>query len=424
MGDQICVKGCGCRCAPKFKTCCRGCATTGVHDRHCLGLPEGGVATSNPFTPHSPPDENPEFSFPAEDAVPGCLLPPRWSNRDIPPIKWGMQCQQFSSFMDACAATRPWDEQVMACGYVNLYALNAELLIPWTRGTGCGIALRMNPLEPLAAELMVSHCWAEDMRECRDALDEFRVQHNISQESVLWFCAFSQYQAGHEDGDVGPTLPEQLTLDPFGSVVRHVSHCLGMVVIHTSKGEIYDRLWCVYEIAEAVRERCKVKVACSLDYVNTGAGNLEAMLRAKTEEAQCRYPNDDEWIRNKITQKLRWQELDRLIFNFRCEALRELTQRHADKLKATILTELKNIQTMPLKEKKESAKVKKESVCLTKPPSSGVAKAAEGEKKQEGVIQRLCSTLTTLFAPPPTLVEAHEEATVSWHGSGNHIGKS
>ena len=98
-------------------------------------------------------------------------------------------------------------------------------------------------MEALAAELMVSHCWAEDMTECRDALDEFRVQQNISQDSVLWFCAFSQYQAGDEAGDVGPTIQEQLNHDPFGVVVKHVASCHGMVVVHTSRAEIYSRLW-------------------------------------------------------------------------------------------------------------------------------------------------------------------------------------
>ena len=53
----------------------------------------------------------------------------------------------------------------------------------------------MNPLEALAAELMVSHCWAEDITECQEALDDYRVVNSISAESVLWFCAFSQYQA-------------------------------------------------------------------------------------------------------------------------------------------------------------------------------------------------------------------------------------
>ena len=359
-----------------------------------------------------PPGENPTMEMPLPDLadqVPSCLMAPRWSNRDVPPVKWGMRCRQFSDFLDACRATFSWEKEMSDSGYVNLYALNRDLLIPWTSQTGCGIALRMNPMEALAAELMVSHCWAEDMAECKDALDEFRVQQNISQDAVLWFCAFSQYQAGHLAGDVGPTLPEQLTLDPFGVVVKHVSNCLGMVVVHTSREEIYSRLWCVYEIAEAKMSGCKVKVACSLEYVNAGAGNLAEILQPHTEKASCRYQDDENWIRSKIEEKMKWPDLDHLIFNFRYQALRELIQRHADKLKSSIASEIKNICVMaPRREKKQSTKVKQE-VCLTRPPSSGVAKA---EEKKGGAVQRFCSIFTSIFSPPPTLVEKTEETAV------------
>lgn len=421
MSEKLCDKGCGCQVAKGFKTCCKGCATRGVHDGRCLGPPVQGY---NPIsTVIGAPDENPEMTLPAGigDEVPSCLPPARWSNRDVPPVKWGMRCKQFSDFLRACSLTQSWDEEVKGSGYVNLYALNGRLLINWTRQTGCGIALRMNPMEPLAAELMVSHCWAEDMQECKDALDEFRVQQNISQDAVLWFCAFSQYQAGHEPGDVGPTIPEQLALDPFGVVVAHVSSCLGMVVVHTSRAEIYSRLWCVYEIAEAVKSGSKVKVACSLDYVNTGAGNLAEMLQARTEEARCKFSDDEQLIRDKITQKMRWMELDRMIFRFRYEALRELMQRHADKLKSTIAAELKNLCSFE-PQKKESTKVK-ESACLSKPPvSSEVAREAAAEEKDDkapGVVQRFCSIVAGLFQPPPTLVESHApEEPVSWRKDG------
>ena len=173
---------------------------------------------------------------------------------------------------------------------------------------------------------------------------------------------------------------------------------------------------CVYEISEAMKVGCKVEVACSLDYVNTGAGNLQDLLQARTEEARCKSQDDEEWIRSRVTEKMRWLDLDNIIFKFRYDALRKLMQRHADKLKSTIAAELKNLCAMPPREKKQSAKAKPE-VCLSKPPSSGVAKAAEEEKKQEGVMQRFCSIFASMFAPPPTLVESAEEPVEPRHDS-------
>ena len=65
--SRLCLKGCGCRCPEGFKTCCRGCAKTGIHNSKCLGPPE---ATDEPFDPFSTDDANPEMTLPAWDSVP------------------------------------------------------------------------------------------------------------------------------------------------------------------------------------------------------------------------------------------------------------------------------------------------------------------------------------------------------------------
>ena len=62
-----------------------------------------------------------------------------------------MSLQQFNDFVAACRSTPFW---AMACekGHVNLYDVVTCLVKPWTRNTGCSIALRMNPKEVLQAE--------------------------------------------------------------------------------------------------------------------------------------------------------------------------------------------------------------------------------------------------------------------------------
>ena len=45
-----------------------------------------------------------------------------------------------------------------------------------------------------------------------------------------------------EDGH-GPTISEQLQLDPFGRVVAAAD---SMLVLHTTLQEVYDRKWCWY----------------------------------------------------------------------------------------------------------------------------------------------------------------------------------
>lgn len=238
----------------------------------------------------------------------------------------GMSLKQFNDFVAACRSTSVW---AFACekGHVNLYDVVTSLVKPWTRNTGCGIALRMNPKEVLKAELMVSHSWSECMDQCSEALSKFCArQKNLEDIAViLWFCAFAQYQSGDDPGDRGPTVAEQLALDPFGSVIRTLtSSGLGMVVIQTSLADVYSRLWCVYEIAEAVDSKAKVSMAYSQRALETRSGSFEEMLRARTSRASCRDPSDEQMIRQKVQQAGGFSRLDSIIFTFRLQAFQEM----------------------------------------------------------------------------------------------------
>lgn len=227
----------------------------------------------------------------------------------------------------SCRDTQCWNGALDDKGYVNLYDITTHLVKPWTKGTGASIALRMNPEKPLCAELMISHSWAEDMDECLEALESYCQRSEFTGELSVWFCAFAQYQPGDEPGDIGPTVAEQLQLDPFGCVIRTVS-CQGkpggMVVVHTSMAQVYDRLWCVYEIAEALEAKTKVGIAYSQNYLRQSAGSVMDLLHAKTDHAKCSNPNDANMIREKVSKTGGFQELDKQIFEFRLKALQAM----------------------------------------------------------------------------------------------------
>eukprot|EP00438_Fugacium_kawagutii_P019139 Skav224296 [mRNA] locus=scaffold2121:89678:89941:+ [translate_table: standard] len=75
-----------------------------------------------------------------------------------------------------------------------------------------------------------------------------------------------------------------------------------MVVIQTSTADVYSRLWCVYEIAEALAAKVAVSMACSQRALETRSGSSEAMLLARTDNATCRDPADGEMIRDEVRQ--------------------------------------------------------------------------------------------------------------------------
>lgn len=204
----------------------------------------------------------------------------------------------------------------------------------------------MNPEGAQRAELMVSHSWAESMDECEEALHKFYKRKDWALAVVLWFCAFAQYQPGSEPGDCGPTVSTQLATDPFGSVIRAVCRGLGMVVVQTSTADVYSRLWCVYEIAEAVVSEAPVAMAFSEASLESATGAFEALLRARTAKAKCRDASDEQMIREKVKLSGGFKRLDSVIFTFRLQAFQEMMAELRESVRDELLREIDRFRQM------------------------------------------------------------------------------
>lgn len=285
----------------------------------------------------------------AAEGAPSFLPQPRWNNRDVQPQQWGMRVAQFRQIIVGFMELGSWSRWIQEKGYVNVYNVIGSLVKPWTQGTGCGIALRMNPEEVLGAELMISHCWAEDIVECEEAIGQFLTKNSLEETIVMWFCAFAIYQPGDMPGDVGPTLAEQLNMDPFGSVIQAACTSQGMLVAHTSTAEVYDRLWCVYEINEALRTKCQVGIGFSTNYIsNRGGRSLSDMLRARTMDAKCSNPSDEEMIRAKVLERGGFKDLDLKIFEFRLTSLQHILSHAGNELQQELFDELHTAENILL----------------------------------------------------------------------------
>merc|ERR1711904_666619 len=96
-------------------------------------------------------------------------------------------------------------------GYVNGYQFNENFVIPLTAGTGSSIALLMNE-EPRDVEVMLSHSWAEDIEQAQQAITS-----HLDANTAIFFCILANYQP--EDRK-GPSISDQLALDPFKQVIE------------------------------------------------------------------------------------------------------------------------------------------------------------------------------------------------------------
>lgn len=211
-------------------------------------------------------------------------------------------------------------------GYVNLYHICNHYVKPWTRNLGNSIALLMNNSKPLKAQVMISHAWDECIIESMVAVLGRAAVIGMSLDDVIWFCTFAQYQPGDMEGDCGPGVAAQLALDPFKKVINSDPQ-YGMVVIHTSRAELYGRLWCVYEVNEA--DACDVipTAAVSMRYLkkiiydNPDGTIGKGQFTVDCENAVCSFKDDETMIKGKIAEAGGYEKLNAKIESFRATAV-------------------------------------------------------------------------------------------------------
>jgi len=142
-------------------------------------------------------------------------------------------------------------------GYVDLGDMCSAFIKPQTKGTGMSVALNMQKTRQCkSTEVMVSHNWSEDMHQVLNMLEEAkgtRLQNGkvFGDSTVIWFCALAQYQPN--DG-MGPSIEQQLELDPFSQVIQS-QNVKDMFVIQTKASDPYSRMWCVIELGEALKRQ-------------------------------------------------------------------------------------------------------------------------------------------------------------------------
>lgn len=201
-----------------------------------------------------------------------------------------------------------------------MYMLNDHFLIPWTANIGCSIALLFNP-DGLEAKGMVSHAWYEDIEEFLEALMR---ELSGDEDAALWVCTFSQYQPKKDDNiaDVGPSIGQQLALDPFTRVTQSEG-----VSKHTDSP---------YEIHGAMVKNVAIRAAVSSMYLSdlketfayflkladqdyTEAFEMFALrrLHVNTSQSECSRQDDKARITSQVEKDGGFKLLDKIIFNMR-----------------------------------------------------------------------------------------------------------
>ena len=242
-------------------------------------------------------------------------------------------------------------------GVVNGHQVNNAFVKPFTRGTGCSVALLYNNGEPIDADVMISHTWNEDMDQVEEAINDMSQRDGRGDDLAIWFCIFGNYQCGDEPGDMGPTVQQQLEKDPFGTVIRS-DRLSFMCLSITSEEDPYQRLWCVYELnvaldvqedllskgdprassfilvelsvaaatayAKRMREwaseqaqKAQLDVAEWMKQQPQGPEHAYYMAVQDCSKAECSRDEDAQFITAEILAKIGWEKLNRRMADFR-----------------------------------------------------------------------------------------------------------
>ena len=106
--------------------------------------------------------------------------------------------------MRACVDTDTWRKLAEVKGEyeITMYDVCDHFVKPWTRGTGCSIALLMNSAAQLPVEGVFSHAWAGSVVETYNCLQNMVNHAGVPSNARFFFCAFSMYQP--DDGADAP----------------------------------------------------------------------------------------------------------------------------------------------------------------------------------------------------------------------------
>ena len=124
------------------------------------------------------------------------------------PEQWTMTFREWNVIVDYCKDLPEYHAIKKQKRFVSMYDLCDRFVKPWTRGTGCSLAVLASKGRREIAKLMLSHvslacqdslhhsliaplqAWAESVEECQEALTFFFNKYGIDPDTPIWFCVF------------------------------------------------------------------------------------------------------------------------------------------------------------------------------------------------------------------------------------------
>jgi len=241
---------------------------------------------------------------------------------NVEPNCWSISLENWVRFVHECMATATWSSLAETKGErsINMYDINVHFIKPWTSGTGCSIACLMNDNQG-PVDLMVSHAWAGSVIESLASIKTIMTMYLVPKETRIFFDTVCLYQA--EDGTTGGlSILEQLKKKPFQTIINKKPQ-RGMFIIHTTISEVYERLWCVHEVDEAIE--AKIEIYGAFDPASWNAKALKSITTSfSTKSSICQGESDKEMLTNLVNCRGGFDRLDCIVRDVRQQSIKDL----------------------------------------------------------------------------------------------------
>ena len=185
------------------------------------------------------------------------------------------------------------------------------------------------------------------MQEKMASLKSLMTMYLIPDHTPIFFCTLCMYQSFDEkEAEVGLSIPDQLLKNPFANIIESKPK-RGMFVIHTSTFELYERLWCVHEVDECLKNKDLNKNVELFGACDTTKYSVDEMTKAaniKTKDGECS-DVDKVTLTARIEANGSFDELDKVIKKVRTQLAKDLNAAYLFRRVFGIDTDKKNEET-------------------------------------------------------------------------------
>jgi len=201
---------------------------------------------------------------------------------------WGITKSQIRELYHDARQSELWNDGDTVNEFVQKFVLPMQ-------GNFRGLALEKNKHAPQEVNLMISHAWAENVKDFFEDVLEHTYEHEVA-----FVCFLSNYQGTPDEID--RQLGHDIHRSPFTEAIRN---CQRMLVVPNEEllrnGQgLYSRLWCDWEIKVAADNGLPIHVTARC----TKAHLLGSPVRS-SRDARCGDPSkpwnkDERLIRTAI----------------------------------------------------------------------------------------------------------------------------